>query len=141
MVQFNKEVICTIVRQELQQFPLFNPEHSVDAALFLPPHSDGYWVGYESLPITTDLYHKITCFDLNIMGNCCTLDFIAVDSEHQGKGYGRQLYGIIERIAKSLGCTSVRMIPFGSMKGKTRREYMHELGYKDIEGLWVENFF
>ena len=55
--------------------------------LFSTSHSDGYWVGYESLPITTDLYHKITCFDLNIMG-IVVLDFIAVDSEHQGKGYG-----------------------------------------------------
>src|SRR3989344_9146337 len=100
--------LCELVKKHLRVFPKFEEEHQVNVVQITDRK---FWVGYRTkeanLPIGT------THFDLNLIGNICYVLWIELSEQERGKGLGRQLYGIIESIAKDVGCDRVRLTPSG----------------------------
>ncbi len=81
-------------------------------------------VGREPKPMTADYERAIELhrIDLLMAGTevvalievvcepgCLFIENVAVEPRHQGKGYGRLLLAHAEELAKSTGCTSIRL--------------------------------
>lgn len=115
-----------IVIAHLSLWPLYDSRFTP----FVKTLEDRMVIQYGTGP---DRWHG-TDFALNIIGDICYLLSIRIDEEHRGKGLGRQLYGVVENIARDLGCREVRMMPSGMTGTKeSRRDYVKRLGYQDRE--------
>jgi ribosomal protein S18 acetylase RimI-like enzyme len=123
------EGICSfLLRKHLETFPLYQEDHKVlsqnisNTKLYL-----GYRTTQANKPKGT------THFDLNIDGTICYILWIELAKEKRGKGHGKTLYTLIENFAREAGCDRIRMTPSGQTPTRTRKEYVHELGYTDIK--------
>ena len=72
-----------------------------------------------------------TGFEINIDGVICYLLSIGVTQFRRNKGYGSQLYEVVERAAASLGLEYVMMYPSGTTpRGESREAYLLRRGYQ-----------
>ncbi len=115
------------MRKHLRSFPLFDESHLVRIAEL---NNKGLWAGYRTT--NNNAPTGATHFDLNIIGETCYILWIELLKIERGQNYGRTLYRIIEDFAREIGCDRVRLTPSGwCPTGKTRREYMLALGYRE----------
>ena len=120
--------LSELVRKHLRSLPIFEEGHSVNVVEI----SDGkFYIGYRT---TSDkIPRETTHFNLNLIDNICYVLWIELCEQEKGRGFGRQLYGIIEAFARDAGCDRVRLTPSGETpSGKTRLEYMRALGYQEL---------
>jgi len=122
-----EKTLYDLLKKHLEQFPLYKQEHEVRAHTF----NDGViWLGYKT---EQGIPRQTTHFDLNITDSICYLLDIELEREQRGKNNGKSLYKIIENFAREAGCKAVRQTPSDWTKaGKTREEYLLNLGYKKI---------
>jgi len=112
-----EEQVCTIVESKLQDFPLYDEQHDVLAKML----QDKLAIVYR-----TDSHLDATRFDLNIVGRTGHLCWISIHPDERRKGYGRQLYEVVENIFKEMGCTNVRL----TSSGKGKEEFWKKLGFE-----------
>jgi len=115
----------SVARNYLQEFPLYDPTHSVTVR---PLNNGKYWIGYR----TTEYFdpHGSTHFDVNVEGEIFYLLFIEVEPAERKKGHGSILYDVLEQIAAALGCTMLEMTPSGTTpRGESRAAYLERRGY------------
>lgn len=120
--------LCELVRKCLRSFSKFEERHSVKAVQI---DDRKVWVGYRTTE--ANIPSGTTHFDLNLIDNICYILWIELSEQERGGGFGRQLYSVIEDIARDVGCDRVRLAPSGkTTSGKTRLEYMQALGYRVV---------
>ena len=116
-----REILC-------KYFPLYNESDRVIVMkrtnLIIDYHSHKNLIDNNNcaLSINFDYSNKITY-----------LLFIKIPKEHRGKGYGKILYDITERVAGMLGSEYVEQTPSGkTWTGESRMSYLLRNGYEKV---------
>ena len=126
-----------MVREVVSGFSLYNPDHGVNVYI-----SDTFSPGSRMIQYRTkkqNIPWWTTHFELQVDNDSCYLLEIEVEEGQRGKGIGKELYGIVENVARKCGCRRVVMTASGNtVTGKTRKEYAEGLGYREIKDLEVE---
>ena len=113
-----------ISRGHLSAWPLYCDEHEV----LMRPLDHGHWLAYRTKPANHPF--GTTHWDANVIDTVFYLLHIELLSANRGKGYGNQLYEIIERIAADIGCTEIRQTPSGwTPRGESRMNYLCRRGW------------
>ena len=128
------EEISEKVRNILSEFPLHRPEHQVNVRI---TGGDIILLNYRTTK--QNIPFGSTHFDIQIYSNTCFLLEIELEEKERGKDLGKKLYKTVEEIARSLDCKRVVMCPSGkTITGKSRRDYVKDLGYHDLNLIEVE---
>jgi GNAT superfamily N-acetyltransferase len=120
--------------QMCKEFTIFHmKEHSLwsrfSAIIAVQISSNKVWVG--TAATRGSRRQGTTNFDINIHDKTLYILKVELEKIYRGKGYGEELYLVLEKVARDLGCTSIRQTPSGqTFGGKSRREYLLERGWK-----------
>jgi len=130
----NREELETCAKKHLRRgFRLYKEEHDVYAHM----HNGSATVTYRTrrgVPTET------TRFDIQFIGETCFVNHIEIEPEEQEKGHGRNLYSVVEEIAREKGIKRIELTASGKMPdGRTKTEYMESLGYTRVRRATQED--
>ena len=117
----------------LQHWPLFLHRHCIDSHQELRPR--WLYLGYHTRIPRSINNDGTTHFTINVIYGIFYLLYVEIEPTERGKGYGDQLYTLLEQVASDLGCREFRQTPSGTTRGgETRRDYLLRRHWLPITG-------
>lgn len=113
--------IVQAVREAMRRWPCFQID---DEIIVMPVSGSNTSIGYRRRGVQRWDSNSIH-WDANVIGDVFYLLTIQLPILIRGRGFGGQLYRIIESIAFDLGCREIRQTPSGeTMTGESRLNYL-----------------
>lgn len=115
--------IKRIVLDEVFKFSLSDPRQD---GIGITYEEDGLRIEYD---LANDGGYLMGWFEVKLVDGIANLNDLYLEPGLRESGLGREMEGVVENLAKRLGCSSLRTIP----SNKRRREQLERRGYHKLK--------